>query len=242
MTQAVSSLNFAQKKTFLTEVFFNIGITFFIYLCIVCSVAQFKITRPLSELLYGSQTNTIIALVIYSVLCYLVYTLFGSKTGDLTKYIGYIGIIFLKALWVSPILILLADQYPNIIIESFGMSLMVIGYINRLANHAVKANKGYNFLAPIVQVGIISVTVAAILGIIFGFDLGLFYNLIVVFLYSLGLLIVGVQILNADKNSHFSFEKGEQLRSSLFVFSVLEIIYLYIAFLLIMMMMFKDNS
>ncbi|MDY7008394.1 MAG: hypothetical protein SWX82_31860 [Cyanobacteriota bacterium] len=233
MTQAVSSLSFAQKKTFLTEVFFNISIAFFVYWCVVCSVAQFKITEPLGKLLYENQTTTVISLVIYSVLCYLLYTLFSSKNDDLTQYFGYVGIICLRALWVSPFLILLVYEYSNVLKESFSMFITLIAFIVRMASLAVKLDKDFNFLAPIAEFGLVFVSVTGILGIIFGFDLGLLYILIAVSVYSLSLFLLGVWILKVDKNTLGSFEKGEELSASLFLFCMLEAIYIYIAIFLL---------
>lgn len=227
MTQAVSSLSFAQKKTFLTEVFFNIGLALCIYLCVVFLVVQFKITEPLGTLLYGNKTTTIIFLLIYSVLCGLLYTFFRSKNDDLTQYFGYVGIICLKALWASPFLILLVHEYPNLLKESFFMFINLIVSINKIANQAVNLDKDWSFLAPIAKFELVFVSVAGILGIIFGFDLGLLYILIAISAYSLSLLVLGVWILKADKNPLFLFGKSEELSASLSVFSMLEAIYFY---------------
>jgi hypothetical protein len=220
------------KRKFINEVFLNVGMGFFVYLVVLYYLALNRWTLPLAKFVFLDKNTAIISFVVYNLLCFGIYKLFDSNQDDSMKILGYGGIIVLRSLYVSPFLIILGHLHPEILKEAFIIFFTMACSIGSLADNAIKADRELDFLQPILQIGGIFLFVNCLLGMIFGFNAGLFYVFIATLLYSAALLFLMYRILTATDGIG-CFSTGEALSASFCMFSLLEALYLCIIFLII---------
>lgn len=240
-TTLVSELSAGYQKKFISNVFFNVGIAFFVYFLVVYYVSLSKITLPLLGVFFLNKTSSFICFCVYSVLAVGIYWLFNSNQDDFVKICGYGTMIGLRALYISPLLILLAYFHPNILKEAFIEFAALIAYLSQGANQAVINKKELNFLDPIIQLGGIFLVINALLGMLFGFDVGLLYVFLAILVYSAAFLVLMYCILKGDAEL-FEFTEGDVLSASFCMFSLLEALYLCLVFVLIAGLASLGNS
>ncbi len=232
--QLISESSAAYQRKFINQVFLNVGFGFFIYLGVLYYLSLTRLTLPLAKFFFIDQGTAIASFVVYNLFCFGIYKLFDSDEEDSLKIFGYGGIIMLRALYVSPFLIILAYFHPEILKEAFIDFVAMICAICTFADKAVKAEKSLDFVDPILKIGCVFLIVNALLGMTFGFTTGLFYVCIAILVYSAALLALMARILTADDEGGIGcFKEGEVLSASFCMFSLLECLYLCLVFLII---------
>ena len=108
----------------------------------------------------------------------------------------------------------------------------MVSSLYSFADKAIKADRELDFLQPILQMGGVFLCVNCLLGMVFGFNVGLFYVFIATLLYSAALLLLMYRMLTATDGIG-CFSTGEALSASFCMFSLLEALYLCIILLII---------
>ncbi len=220
--QSIGNFGYLDKKKFATNIcshFFNAFLAYSIVLLIIATIG---IAEPLQNLLYGNLFSIFASLLIFFIIGWGIPQLINSTDlDDTAKYIGFGFIIVLKAIYIAPLIVPLASQYPDLLRNTFIGVIGIAGIVYNIADTGVKEGRDFDSLTTTFILGLRFLIFFGLASIIFGLSPSLLYVFIAIFVYSVGLLIMISEVMRADAEL-LIFSKGDELNASLTIFSLLE--------------------
>jgi len=166
----------------------------------------------------GSRFSWLIVIVAFMGVSYLARTWARSDTSQSTQYAGLALYVFAQALICLPLLYLAKVLYPDAILTA---AILTGAVFLGLTGVVFLTRKDFSYLAPILSVGTFLALGVIVVGILLGFNLGLFFS------FAMVALIAGF-ILYDTSNVLYHFRTEQHVAAALELFASVAILFWYI--------------
>ncbi|MCC5788986.1 MAG: Bax inhibitor-1/YccA family protein [Opitutales bacterium] len=169
-------------------------------------------------LMIGQQYSWLVVLGLFMGATWMGQSMANSDTSVATQYFGLGVFVVAYAIIFLPILYIASHHYPGVIAEAGMVTLLLFA---GLTATVFITRKDFSFLGPIVAIGGLIALGTIVVGIVFGFTLGLLFSTLMV-------ALAAAAILYQTSNILHRYNPNQHVAASLALFGAVAMLFFYI--------------
>jgi uncharacterized protein len=219
--RTVIDLSLQARATFITRVYTHLLGAMVGFALIEIAIFQAGLAGPMTEAMLG--TSWLLVLGAFMILGNVASGVAHRATSKSTQYMALVGFVLLEAVIFVPLLSM-ANSYSEI--KGGGSVIANAGFVS-LAGFAglsaigIFSRKDFSFLRTFVMWGSILALIAIVMGVIFGFNLGLWFSVAMVGLAGATILWKTQQVLQ-------NYPEDRYVGASLELFAAVAMLFWYV--------------
>lgn len=174
------------------------------------------------EWLSGGRFGWFLVLGAFMVVAWMARGLARSSNSTAVQYAGLAAYVVVEAVIFAPVISIAANYYPGVLPTAAGLTVLAFG---GLSAYVLTTKKDFSFLGPVLAIGGLLALGAIVCGILFGWNLGIWFSAAMI------ALAVGSILYDTSKIVH-QYRTDQHVSAALELFASVAILFFYILRLL----------
>jgi len=211
------------RATFIRQTYLHVAGALGAFIVLQTMLMATPLAPALAQLMMGGRFSWLVVIGLFMLVSHIANQWALSATSLRTQYMGLGLYVVAEVLILCPMLLIASRFGGEGIIMRAG--LITMGVFVGLTWVAFTTGKDFSFLAGFLKIGCIVALVTIVVGIVFGFNLGLWFT-------GAMLLLVGAMILYQTSNVIHHYHTSQYVAAALGLFSSLATLFWYVLRLL----------
>ena len=220
---SAASASEVDRTTFIRQTYLHVAGALGAFIVLETMIMATPLAPALAQLMMGGRFSWLIVIGLFMLVSHIANKWALSATSLRTQYLGLGLYVVAEVLILCPLLLIASSVGGEGIIMRAG--LITMGVFVGLTWVAFTTGKDFSFLGGFLKVGCIVALVTIVVGIVFGFNLGLWFT-------GAMLLLVGAMILYQTSNVIHHYHTSQYVAAALGLFSSLATLFWYVLRLL----------
>ncbi len=191
---AISGADTNQRITFIRKTYTHLAGAMALFVGLSTVFYQSGLSRSITEMLAGSGYFWLIVLGGFSLIGYLAQSMARADRSLTTQYLGLGIYVVAEALIFCPLIFLAAYRYPDTHILP-DAAIVTLGVFAGLTCYVLFSNKDFSFLGGFIAIASFAALAVILVGVLFGFNLGVWFSGAMILLASMAILFSTSKIL-----------------------------------------------
>jgi len=210
----------SQRLEFIKRTYLLVGISIAAFVGIEAALIQSGVGLGLVKSMAGTPLSFLVLLVAFVLGSFVAQYFARAKFPPAVKYAGLALYIALEAVIILPLLIYADQKFPGkqLALQAGAMTLAVFGTLTAVV---MISKRDFSWLGPVISIGCVLAFVTIILGMVFGFTLGLAFMGIMV-------ALMAASIVYETSNIVHHYDTDEHVAAALGLFASIATMFFYI--------------
>lgn len=210
------------RAAFIRRTYTHVAGALLVFAALCAAIIHSPIAEPITRTLLGSQFSWLIVLGAFMAVSWIANKWAFSATSAGTQYAGLGLFIAAEAIIFTPLLFIANSYYPGIIVQAGFLTIILFLGLTLIA---FTTRKDFSFLGGILKIGFLVALGVIVAGILFGFNLGIFFSAIMI-------VMAAGSILYNTSQIQYHFNPTQHVAAALSLFASVALLFWYILQLL----------
>ena len=221
----VADASLADRLDFIRDTYLHLGLAIFAFIGVEWFLFQTGIADAFANFVFSASISWLLILVLFMVVGSLANRWAHSDASPLMQYFGLGVYVVAEAVLFIPLLFI-AMEYTNSVLVIPSAAVITLSVFGGLTLFVFTSRKDFSFLRTGLAVASFMALGLIVVAILFGFDLGILFSVVMVGL-------AAGYVLYTTSNVLHHYQPGQHVAASLALFSVIALMFWYVLRILI---------